>query len=245
MQYLENIRSKLKTLNSVVSKSGGWAYHRKHALNFKKWRSFQRHINLWLHTKLTPHSQGPLLLVGPSAGYSLSDEFLSCFAQINAVELDPLSPLIWKIQHKEKIKAWANTNYFQFDNPFSRIRQDYPEHRILFCNLLGQLAYDPQFNTTLAENWASDLRSLQNWLSYHDLYSLHGSEPILSKFALEFREPLQRADLTAQLLAWTQKLEVLDHRTQEFIPETSQNKYFLWRIDKNSLHIVEGTSNSC
>lgn len=245
MQYLGKIRSKLKTLNSSISLSGGWVYHRKHALNFKRWRTFRTEVDQWLRSTVMHTSDTPLLLVGPSAGYSLSDGFLSSYSQIDAIELDPLSPYLWSLRHTVKITTWMDTNYFLLNDPFSRLRENYPHHLVLFSNLLGQLAYSHDFNAAIIDYWARDLSKLKNWMSYHDLYSLHGDTKTLSKFASAFQSPLTRQDVLALLLPWRAKLEILDHRTQDFVPSPTTNKYFLWRIDKNSLHIVEGVSNSC
>lgn len=73
-----------------LSPSGGLTYHLR-ALRWRRrlWTPFRAQVAAWLAAWQPPCSE--LLLLGPSAGYTLDPAFLSRFAAIHAVEPDPLA----------------------------------------------------------------------------------------------------------------------------------------------------------
>src|SRR5690606_9190356 len=112
----------------------------------------------------------------------------------------------------------------------------HPEGQLLFCNLLGQLAFLYDMDSKTAAKLKNELLALKKpWASFHDVFSLHGSPRELDRFAATFEAPHGRDDLVKKLVNWQLKLEVKDHWTMDIIPESETAKYFLWRLTKNSI----------
>src|SRR5262245_55213637 len=81
----------------LITPTGGLIYHAR-ALRFsaKRWAPFRREVATWLEG-WQPRERA-LLLVGPSGGYSLSEEFLRRFETVSAIDPDPLSRYIFSLR---------------------------------------------------------------------------------------------------------------------------------------------------
>jgi len=133
--------------NRLFSPSGGLLYHWK-AYRFQDslWRPFQIEINSWLVHRWNPHSKS-IVLIGPSAGYQLSEEFLKRFEKIIVYEPDLFALYLLKNKFKKnnlKYKFFAQKIHFVNSSKLSKeclvdLVKQYPDSCFLFCNLLGQL----------------------------------------------------------------------------------------------------------
>ncbi len=148
--------------------SGGLVWHwralrRRHTL----WRPFRNQVALWLAAWQPPEKA--LLLVGPSAGYTLDGAFLARWSSIIALEPDPLARYLLRRRCGERLQ-FADLDVFA-PQGMQALAAHYPGHAILFSNVLGQLA--PR-QPDAARRWYAALRTAlaqQHWASYHDLVS--------------------------------------------------------------------------
>ena len=122
-----------------MSPGGGLLWHLR-ALRYRRhWGPFRTAITQWLAT--WPHGREHLLLLGPSAGWCLPTAFLTGFRTICAVDLDPLAPWLFNRLHGAGLRrAGVRVRWQQADifDTLVTLLRDYPEHAVLFGNMLGQ-----------------------------------------------------------------------------------------------------------
>src|SRR5438067_1928170 len=138
------------------SYSGGTFYHLKAALySHALWDSHRQGVARFL--KEWSPKEKVLVLIGPSAGYSLPTDFLSQFESIIAYEPDPVARLIF--ERRTGLKPRWKGHYL--------LEENLPGGAVLISNLLGQLEID------VAEFKPRLLRQLsgREFASYHDIFS--------------------------------------------------------------------------
>lgn len=241
-------QTNLKSIFSLFQHSGGWAYHKKYLRYGRAWAEFRSPLNLWLDTQLK--SDLSLLLIGPSAGYNLDDSLLKRFPEISALDVDRWAKWFWSFQHSAKVRNWSHHNYFLKDadldpEVFQNLEADFPNHQILFCNLLGQLGFLFPMTEQRAETLKQGLTELERpWCSFHDLYSLHGPRKKLLEFQSRLPSEIHRSQIDEILGSAPPSLQISDHWTRLMIPEQKNSRLFPWFLTKNSLHIVEAAGNT-
>jgi hypothetical protein len=77
--------------------SGGLLYHLRALRSRARWRGFANDLERWLFAWRKPG--GKLILIGPSAGYTLSTEWLRGFKEIHAYDIDPLAAWFFSLRH--------------------------------------------------------------------------------------------------------------------------------------------------
>jgi hypothetical protein len=212
---------------------------------------FRASLQKFLAQNIPPDRE--LLLVGPSAGYNLEDSFLKAFPSVRALDIDPLSPALWRLCHRVKIADWSDKNYFLAGSGpnidptgFKKLRADYPRAHILFCNLLGQLGFIYPLDAARAEALRAGLFALTPpWSSFHEIFSLHAGPARLQEFADSFaRENPSSREKILDLILAQKHLKVSDHWTKDFVPVSAPARYFLWPHSRKSLHVVEALINN-
>ena len=79
---------------SFLNPAGGFRYHlRAFQYSNTLWTPFRNALGLWLES-WNPRSK-KLLIIGSSAGYSLTDEWLDQFEQVTCLDPDPLAKLLY------------------------------------------------------------------------------------------------------------------------------------------------------
>ena len=136
------MRAFRQTMGALMTPSGGLRYHAR-ALGHRRrlWGDFRRALALWLW-QWQPGDR-PLLLVGPSAAWCLPDALFRRFPTIDVLEPDPFARLLLgrRLRALGNAPRWHTTDYL--DPTAARLpalAADFPEHAILFCNVLGQLS---------------------------------------------------------------------------------------------------------
>ena len=82
------------------------------------------------------------MLIAPSAGYSLSLDFLNQFNKVHVIDPDPLAKAIFKKRFPKLTLSWSHKDYFFSKdkqwNPYalSQVAADYPQCQFLICNFL-------------------------------------------------------------------------------------------------------------
>ena len=218
-----------------LNPAGGLRYHVRALLAGRAWDPFRAALAHWLATFDAPGARA--VLVGPSAGHTFPDAFLSQFSAITVLE--PADRLIAPL----------------LDGGYGLaelLRAD-PSACLIFGNVLGQtrfLLQDPDF-----ERFKSAFRERivpllagRAWLSFHD--RLSGS------FAPNFRQPytaparLADSDLLRELYpsapsdSGAAEVELFDHQSDRFFPSNLVHSYFHWQIDPARHHLIEGVMSA-
>ena len=220
--------------------AGGLRYHYRAWRG--DWQDFKKELHSWLQQWQPPSSQ--LLILGASGGYCLESAFLKGFKEIVAIDPDPLAPSFFKRQHPHISIKWNPLPQpetlllgAQWEKKFQALLKSYPQHALLFSNLLGQLPFledsdkNPQKLKRLQE-----LLEDRNWCSYHDRYSgqLRPHLPAGFSFSKDPGEGQLLAQAYPQL-----KGELRDHLMGQFFAHLPR-RYFSWELSPGNFHLVEG-----
>ncbi len=225
----------------LLHPSGGLLWHWRALRNRHHWQPLFAALDTWLQEWITqlPDTHRHLVLIGPSAGWTLPMDRFDRFDSITLFEPDVLARLRWRTRH-EKSRL-----HFDFHDVFSpdgmRYLHDcFPAHAILFCNVLGQLSpTDPED----ANRWCASLRTQLHdrcWASYHDWASTRQPP---TAFATHRQFPAQTTLETALGSFWRDsEIEISDHNTSalsEHIPFSC----IPWRLRKNQWHLIQWVSH--
>lgn len=217
--------------------SGGLAWH------WRAWRGAQRHrpfrlaVESWLAGWSPPCAR--LILVGPSAGWTLPGVWLSQFQEILAIDLDPLAPWLFALNHpvRRTELRWLRGDLV---TELPRHLRAWPDAAVLFCNVLGQLAVEREDHELVLAELPRMLRR-HHWASFHDCYTGDVSRQefeSLVPFRLQRRmsaDDLQRLGLGGE---WR------DHGTGQLFPAQHSRAYFPWWILEDKLHWIEAATMS-
>ena len=226
---------------SWFSRSGGIIYHLR-AIRYARalWRSHQEQVENFLKA-WNPKSR-TLILIGPSAAYSLPTEFLKQFEAITAYEPDPVARFLFN-QRWSEIDAAPPVHWIPHEfNPGAilngRAEPLFTEGAILFCNVLGQIEISDL--TAYRKNLMQILKG-REWASYHDGFSGSGVRftPLRSQ-AIKATEQ--------EVRPWTEatnsnaRIEINQHQAFELFPadENAKFYYWEWRLSSKRAHLIEG-----
>lgn len=210
--------------------SGGIGYHLRAAKYSEKlWDSFKCNLGFWLQNWEQKNSS--LLLVGPSAGYSLSEKFLSRYQKIYVSEPDLIARILFR-------RRFVKLNIETIRDDFISGNKPFPESDILFCNLLGQLRLAPDAMVKLLTR----LRG-KNFATYHDLFSFNGSFHWLSE-KIDAGAKINEADLFSLFISTKNLHELIveDHGLLNFFPSRSR-LVLHWEIVPGRHHLIECVSS--
>ena len=219
--------------------SGGPVWHWRALWRQWRWAGFKtelaQHLAHW-----NPPSER-LLLMGPSAGWCLPTSFLTRFKTIDAVDIDPLAPALFRFNHGLALaRAGTSLNFHKMNlfKAFDSILEAYPEHAILFSNVLGQHLFHDEDQTRAQATIEAVKLSLSKryWASFHD--RLSGAYPQGKELppAQSVPHAIESATLASDLgLAG----QWLDHLTVNVLPEGTERHLMAWPLLADWLHIVE------
>lgn len=229
----------VKVLSSLLNDSGGLVYH---------WSAFRHRRNLWLpfisgiekslSEEWNPQSKS-LIIFGPSAGWTLTREFLSRFEHVLCVEPDPVARLLFgrrfqvddlKFESRANILPW-------FGGDLKSFLAETPDASVLFSNLLGQLPLlIPAKERTLSGEAKAQHRFLEalegrEWATYHDVLSSN-TEP-------KRQAPIETKETDLEKLAGLyfdsgHSKTIIDHETAWL----KASSFRPWRLTPDTTHIV-------
>lgn len=164
--------------------SGGLLYHWRARKNAGHWLPFQKEISDWLKEWDVPRHE--LVIIGPSAGYTLPSDWLGTFSKVTAYDLDPWAPWFFKKQHPQVAAQFRKVNVFWEHGhlslmPIKNILKEHPRSPILFSNVLGQVLLEGEATEF---EWSVYLQGLRaqlanhRWASYHDRLTHENGEVI-------------------------------------------------------------------
>ena len=200
---------------SFFRPSGGLIYHWRAWRHRARWREFRDEVAAWLEE--WPRTSDELLLIGPSAGYTLPTAWLRQFRVIHAFDLDPMAPFFFRRQHPGVNVKFHREDVFWDGEEFNteRLRpllRAHPDAMILLSNVLGQLLLEHVVPDRAWDGFLRDLRSSligRDWASYHDLYTHEDGE-------------------------------VIDHLTGGEWKDGLDTRQFRWELSDKSMHLIEG-----
>ncbi|WP_374403938.1 hypothetical protein [Niveibacterium sp.] len=153
--------------NHLLHASGGLRWHLS-ALRHRHgaWQPFMACLANWLAGWQPERDR--LLLVGPSAGWTLPTAFPQRFREVRVLEPDPLARLTLAQRFVDSAPRFDTLDAFA-PGGLATLRDHYADHAVLFCNVLGQLAPDDD-----SAAWCAELRATLAplaWASWHDIAS--------------------------------------------------------------------------
>lgn len=263
-------------LGGAWTSTGGLRYHvRAWRYGSTLWQPHRHSVERWLaHALPLDPERARLLLIGPSAGYSLSDAWLSRLHQVWWVEPDPLARLLFAHRLRRLgVRSQAVTSLSQLARLRPAVTTDVP---VLFANVLGQLAFAAR-SARAAERLRRQLAVCvegRAWASYHDRWSGpggHRSGPADARLGSgpqwlsgEYQqvEPAERAAYEVsddRLLerfgecfksGAEKPTELGAHDALSWLPASSRYRlaparaYWTWELTPGWRHLIEGVSTT-
>lgn len=241
-----------------MEQTGGFFYHYLAARNsLRYWRNYRRQIKDFLSLALAADHK---LLVGPSAGYCFSQEHKPLLgAQDCYLDVDPLARPLFQMRWGKKAR-WIGEDFLciHSDPVFSAHQavqklMSLQASRILFCNLLGQLAY--RYPNQTSEYWQQYIHTVftqcpVTTFSFHDRWTLLAPRRTLDQIERNWpHDTLILADnelkTHLQAIEVAQPCQVLAHPTEALSPEQWQlDRQVLWRRHRGCLHIIDCVSST-
>lgn len=217
-------------LGSNFFSSGGIGYHFRAAKYSENlWDAYRANLNLWLSD--WPQKNPSLLLVGPSAGYSLDEKFLRRYKKIYVSEPDPMARILLR-------RRFSNLSMETIGGDFIFSNRPFLDGDILFCNMLGQLRLKQESITKLLEKL-----NAKNFASYHDLFSFNGNFHWRSEKISVGGEINEDHLFSLFIQSQSQELTIEDHGLLNVFP--SQSRLVLhWEIVPNRHHLIECVSSN-
>ena len=219
--------------------SGGLIWHLR-ALRYRNslWRPFRNEVERWLQAWQPPVNK--LIIVGPSAGYTLDADFLQRWQDIVVLEPDPLARRLLQWRYPDARWRFESLDVLSDISDLAWLSKRFADHAILFSNVLGQIA--PR-DEAASQAWQHSVREIlmdNHWASYHDVIST--SRPPV---ALAAQAPSGEAlgELVARF--WHGgELEMVDHGTFglgecKSRSNFSNNAYCIWQLQPQQYHLVE------
>jgi hypothetical protein len=218
--------------------SGGLVWHWR-ALRYRNslWKEFRQTVHGWLQVWQPPTDK--LLIVGPSAGYTLDEAFLQRWREVVVLEPDPLAR--WLLRRRFPSIDWRfeDLDILHSDAP-GMLDERFANHAVLFSNVLGQMT--PR-TANEARRWLLALRKnlgTHHWASYHDVIS--------TKRAPDAPTNVLSSDATLDMTVdaviaqfWRGgKIEVVDHCTFGLgEPGKRRGEYCVWPLRRGHFHLLE------
>ncbi len=226
-------------MSYLLDPSGGVLYHLR-AWRWQRtlWTPFHAEVRTWLSgwRPKSPH----LVLIGPSGGYALCEEFLARFTRISVLEPDPLARWLLRRRFPSAPLHWEGCALTQTGG-FGRLAAAFPDAAFLFCNLLGQelQGQTADFNRGA---WLAELEVAltgRSWASWHDLVSTERAPSRRQRLCLSHAIALE------ELLGhyWLGgRLEVIDHETASICP-AAPRRHAIWQLGPRRYHLIEWLSS--
>jgi hypothetical protein len=247
--------------------TGGLRWHLTALMQRKNWSPMRQWVDRLIALK--PATGGPLLIMGPSAGWTFSTRALGTFNPVIGVDMDPLAPWLFRTRHVRGGRQiqWIRTDFMA---DLDSLLASHSGATVLFANTLGQQGF-LQDQPALLEQTLSGLQHRLTgrcWASYHDRFSikLPDAQNARSLQAHLHKQVSKRqhsnptasaltcADIQTWLDDWTQqsqqpkqksshaqlRIEVTDHLTDRVLPANSQRNYCVWAFKPKQIHVVEG-----
>ncbi len=230
----------------AFSKSGGLGYHLRALLSRRLWTSHLRATERFL-AGWRPAAPN-LVLVGPSAGYSLPAGFLSRFGEVVGLEPDPVARKLISRRFRDIDLRWRDDDILSprdgrmGPDGLAELHRELPEHAVLFCNVLGQMTvlFDEATEGGLQPllDGIPEVLGEVGWASYHDRVA-GPWPPALDRVELE--RAIDTDELVDRVYVGSAGsiIEYGDHGTGMLAPELPRTLW-TWQRSPTEFHVIEG-----
>jgi hypothetical protein len=230
--------------------TGGLAWHWLAWRSKARWAPTSQAIENWLLSTAqtsSPRNQDSrpsLLLIGASAGWMMSSQWLQKFARVDTFDIDPWAAMLFKWRHGKALQATGTELHCHTRDALQdlpALLSANPEACVFFDNVLGQLRFQNP-----ATDWQQVERRLKQikvqlkgreWGSLHDRMS----GPCTRVIALDSALPVRHPDWHDQ--HWLTQLDAqspwLDHLTQDVFPTGLSVQNFAWNFSANYRHWLQ------
>lgn len=242
----------------LIQWAGGIKYHFR-ALKYRRtlWDPFRKELDpifrslyqSWISQRTSSESR--LIIIGPSGGYAVPQNFISHFSEIIFIDPDPLSFPIFSLLHQKpshpQKRIWLRTEkIFQQDGNWNvdwknSLKQRYPGALWLFSNILGQHKFlYPQNNSREILAKFKKVFTGIDTVSFHDRFSGE-IKPILPERPHLLPHLSDKEIIEKFYPAGTGVL--LDHETSSL--GFNYCIYLSWEIVPEYFHLIEFSSSFC
>ncbi len=220
--------------SNFLDPTGGFLYHYL-AWKYKRklWQPFTHSIDSWLNS--WEQCSVKLLLVGPSAGYSIPPEFVYRYDEVTVIDKDPTSHFLFRRRFPQVKAQFTNANWLQRYGELLRLHK---ESDIVFCNILGQLPIGFPGWPTWKEQFVGQL-SGKNWCSYHDIYSYRAKmRPIIHEKGFSKQVAAEELFHAFSTKYKMRGITVIDHMSSDLFPD-GPRRVVHWQRTKEDHHFIE------
>lgn len=225
-------------MKGLLNPAGGLRYHFTASVRKKSWQNFKNELNEWM-MNWNPKSES-VVLVGPSAGYLITDEFLKKFKQIEAWDIDPLAPVLFKKQHPKIKVKWKKKDWFKtflMANQKPNLNTAY-----VFTGILGQLSFlvkdDQEYDKVFKA--LNEFLSDTPFLSFHDRWVSHQSFKKPHPNALMSTETLDIPKIIKHFWEYSEDQVIEEHELGKLYRHSRSFFYGAWDLRNKEHHIIEG-----
>jgi hypothetical protein len=189
-----------------------------------------------------------LIVVGCSAGWMLSTDWMARFERVQTWDIDPLAQPLFAWRHGHKLRRmgieWV---HHQSDGmtALQRLTRAHPQALFWFDNVLGQLRFLNK-NEQAVESMLRQLRHTLggvHWGSVHDRLSGPANPPAGAVLPIAWHGKAGLNDSAPQTQAWLRQLHALspwgDHLTREVFPAGTPTLNLAWAIAPRHHHWLE------
>jgi hypothetical protein len=230
--------------------TGGISWHWQAWRSQTRWAPTTIAIEQWLLNNAKPltatdtKEKPRLLLIGASAGWMMSSQWLSQFVSIETYDIDPLAALMFKWRHGAALKMQGTHLACHTQDALQNLPALLSTHSkacIFFDNVLGQMRFqhaptDWQLVEKKLEQLKVQLKG-REWGSIHDRMS----GPLNDTIALASELPVRRPDWNDQ--HWLTQMDAqspwLDHLTHSVFPAGAQVQDFAWNFSPRYRHWLQ------
>lgn len=235
--------------------TGGIAWHWLAWRSQARWANTSQAIEQWLLKQAQVFKpagvtdQPSLLLIGASAGWMMSSQWLQQFARVDTFDIDPLAAHLFKWRHGAALKAngaalHCHTQDALYDLP--RLLNAHPKACVFFDNVLGQVRF--QRPATAWQQVEKDIELIRNQLNGREWGSVHDrmSGPTVDLIQSHAALPVKKASWNDQ--QWLTQLNAqspwLDHLTHNVFPSHSAGQKveienFAWNFSPRYRHWLQ------
>ena len=235
--------------------TGGISWHWLAWRSQARWAPTAQAIEQWLlqSAQALPtkesHEKPTLLLIGASAGWMMSCQWLSQFARVDTFDIDPLAAFLFKLRHGAALKAQGvvlNCHTQDALQNLDALLAAHPKAMVFFDNVLGQIRFQNPRTDQAEKRLGSVTQALhgRHWGSVHD----HLSGPVLKAWP---EAPLPQAQVCVQgdgresmftqqwLGAMGAQSPWLDHLTETVFPGGTALTNMAWPMKPSYWHWLQ------
>jgi hypothetical protein len=230
-----------------VNLTGGFHWHWQAWRAGQRWQQTSAEIEQWLIAQ--PVCTPQLLLIGASAGWMMSTQWLCQFQSVHTWDIDPMAATLFKLRHGRTLRAHQVDLQCHTGDGLTQLPMllgEQPDATIFLDNVLGQIRFQ---NVTLkqTENRLLTITSAlqgRHWGSLHDRMSGPVSHP-WPNHALPTAQVLDLNDLAEPEATqrWLSQMAAqspwLDHLTGIVFKEGTQIINFAWPMQEKYWHWLQ------